>query len=60
MFGMEHKLVAAAILACLAVSGCGGGMQLGGPPADPISETLAGDDPADGGVINEGTGSVIQ
>lgn len=57
---MDFRLVAAAILACLALSGCGGGMQLGGAELDPISDSLAGDDPDDGGVINEGTGSVIQ
>ena len=57
---MDFRLVAAAILACLALSGCGGGMQLGRAQTDPITDSLAGDDPDDGGVINEGTGSVIQ
>ncbi len=57
---MEYKFAAAALLACLSLSACGGGMELGGPPADPISETLAGDNPADADAINEGTGSVMQ
>ena len=57
---MEFRLVAATILACLALSACGSNVQLGGAQMGPITDELAGDDPDDAGVINEGTGSVIE
>ncbi len=57
---MDFRLAALLVFAGLALAGCGGGMQLGGPGPDATSETLSGDDPQDGGAINEGVGSVIQ
>lgn len=57
---MDFRLAALLVFAGLALANCGGGMQLGGPGPDATSETLSGDDPQDGGAINEGVGSVIQ
>lgn len=59
---MDLKLAAAALLVCLTLAGCGGGMQVGGPDSQlgPNAATLSEDNPYDNNTINEGTGDVMQ
>jgi hypothetical protein len=53
-----HKIVGL-MLVSMVLAACGGGMEMGGPGLSANDETFIQDDPLQGGVINEGTGSVI-
>ena len=51
--------LAGGFLALLLLAGCGGGMELGGDQFGASGETALGDDPLDGGAVNDGVGNVI-
>jgi hypothetical protein len=51
--------LAGGLFALLLLAGCGGGMELGGDQLGASGEAAVGDDPLDGGAVNDGVGNVI-